>query len=125
LAAFQLPVNKTRAVISILPTLFLSQPRGPYVASKNKSVPPAAEHQKHVGDAIFIKAHDDMEVTGMTVSIVDSTQARVEIGTATFDAATDSWRYVATVDASAKSGLTVTANALDRPGNTGTLSAAA
>ncbi len=82
-------------------------------------------YHKHIGDAILIKAHDDMGVTSVAVTIVDNTQTPVESGTATFDATVDAWRYVATVDATAKTGLTVTANAQDHPGNTGTLSATA
>ena len=77
---------------------------------------------KHLGEPILIKAHDDFEVAGVTVSIVDNAQAPVENGTATFDASVNAWRYVAKVDASAKSGVTVTAMALDRPGHSGTLS---
>jgi len=79
-------------------------------------------YHKHAGDPILIKAHDDLEVTGVTVSIVDNAQAPVESGTATFDLSVNAWRYVATVDASAKPAVTVTANAQDHPGNTGTLS---
>ena len=81
-------------------------------------------YHKHVGDAILVRAHDDIEVTGVRVSIVDNAQAPVESGTATFDPAVNAWRYVATVDASAKPGVTVTANALDHPGHAGTLSVA-
>jgi len=80
-------------------------------------------YNKHVGDVISIMAQDDFAVTGVTVAIEDATHTAVESGAATFDAASGSWKYTATVDASAKSGLTVTANAQDRPGNTGTLSA--
>jgi len=79
-------------------------------------------YHKHVGEPILIKAHDDFEVSGVTVTIADNAQTPVETGTATFDPAVNAWRYVATVDASAKPGVTVTANALDRPGHTGTLS---
>jgi hypothetical protein len=68
-------------------------------------------YNKHVGD--------------VTVAIADSAHAPVETGAATFDAASGSWKYTATADASAKSGLTVTATATDRPGNTGTLDATA
>ena len=82
-------------------------------------------YHKHAGEPILIKAHDDFEVTGVTVSIVDNTQAAVEQGTATFDASVNAWRYVATADASAKPNVTVTAKALDRPGHAGTLSAMA
>jgi len=84
-----------------------------------------SHYSKHVGDAIYIAAQDDFEVTGVAVTIEDNAHAPVESGTATFDAASGSWKYTATVDASAKSGLAVTATASDRPGNTGTLSATA
>ncbi|HTX22664.1 MAG TPA: hypothetical protein VMD27_12525 [Candidatus Aquilonibacter sp.] len=75
------------------------------------------------GDVISIAAQDDFAVTGVTVAIEDNTHTAVEQGAATFDAASGSWKYMATVDASAKSGLSVTATASDRPGNTVTLSA--
>lgn len=81
-----------------------------------------SHYSKHVGDAILVAAQDDFAVTGVVVAIKDSTNAPVESGTATFNAASGSWEYTATVDASAKSGLTVTATASDRPGNTGELS---
>ena len=81
------------------------------------------QYSKHVGDAILIKAQDDFAVTGMAVAIVDDAQAPVESGAAVWDAASGSWKYTATVDASAKPSVTVTATASDRPGNTGTLSA--
>ncbi len=84
-----------------------------------------SHYTKHAGDAIYIAAQDDFEVTGVSVAIEDATHANVENGTATFDAASGSWKYLAKVDASAKTGLTVTATALDRPGNTGTLTATA
>ena len=82
-----------------------------------------SNYNKHVGDAILIAAQDDFKVAGVTVAIVDSTHTPVESGAAAFDAASGSWKYTATVDASAKSGLTVTATASDRPGNTGVLTA--
>lgn len=82
-----------------------------------------SHYNKHVGDVISIAAQDDFEVTGVTVAIQDSTHAAVEGGVAVFDTASGSWKYTTTVDASAKTGLTVTATASDRPGNTGTLSA--
>jgi hypothetical protein len=83
------------------------------------------EYHRHVGEPIVIKAHDDIQVTGVTVSIVDNTKAAVENGAATFDAASGAWKYVATKDASAKPSVTVTANALGLPGHTGTLAVAA
>ena len=80
-----------------------------------------SHYNKHVGDAIYIASHDDVKVTGVTVAIVDSTQAPVESSVAVFDAASGSWRYTTAVDASAKPSVTVTASASDRSGNTGTL----
>ena len=101
-------------------------------------------YNKHVGDVISIAAQDDFEVTGVTVAIEDSTHMVVENGAAVYDAArpvkygggsvgmsravlfhgaSGSWKYTATVDASAKPSVTVTATASDRPGNTGMLAA--
>ena len=82
-----------------------------------------SNYDKHVGDVISIAAQDDFAVAGVAVAIEDSTHTAVESGVAVFDAASGSWKYTATVDASAQSGLTVTATATDRPGNTGTLTA--
>ena len=82
-----------------------------------------SHYNKHVGDVIFIAAQDDFEVTGVTVAIEDNAHAPLEGGAAMFDAASGGWKYVATTDASAKPGVTVTATAQDRPGNTGTLTA--
>jgi hypothetical protein len=82
-----------------------------------------SNYNKHVGDTISIVAQDDFEVTGVTVAIEDSAHTAVESGAAVFDAASGSWKYTTTVDASAKPSVTVTATASDRPGNTGTLTA--
>ncbi len=94
------------------------------VAVKNWTTKPVvtaiylSNYNKHVGDAILVAVQDDFEVTGMMVSIEDNAHAAVESGKV-FDAASGSWEYTATVDASSKSDLTATAS--DRPGNTGTL----
>ncbi len=99
------------------------------VAVKDWMTPPTvtaidlSHYSKHAGDAIYIAAQDDFEVTGVTVAIEDNAHVAVESGTATFDATSGSWKYLATVDASAKAGLTVKATAQDRPGNSGTLTA--
>jgi hypothetical protein len=99
------------------------------VAIKDWMTPPVVTaidlsgYNKQVGDAILVAAQDDFEVTGVTVAVEDSTHTAVEGGAAVFDAASGSWKYTATVDASAKSGLTVTATATDRPSNTGMLTA--
>ena len=77
---------------------------------------------KVLGEPTLIKVHDDFEVAGVMVAIEEDAHASVESGPATFDPAVRAWRYVATADASAKPTVTVTANALDRPGHAGTLS---
>jgi len=82
-----------------------------------------SHYNKLVGDVISIAAQDDFEVAGVTVVIEDNAHAAVESGAAVFDAASGSWKYTATVDASSKPSVTVTATASDRPGNTGALSA--
>ena len=80
-----------------------------------------SHYNKHIGDVIAVTAQDDFAVTGVTVAIEDNAHVAVESGAAVFDAASGSWKYTTTVDASAKQGLTVTATASDRPGNTGML----
>lgn len=82
-----------------------------------------SHYSKQVGDFIYVKAIDDFQVVGVAVSIEDSAHAVIESGAAVFDMATNSWKYTATVDATAKGTVTVTATAMDNPGNTGTLSA--
>jgi len=82
-----------------------------------------SQYNKHIGDTISIAAQDDFAVAGVLVAITDGTNAPVESGAAAFDAVSGSWKYTTTVDASAKQGLTVTATASDRPGNTGELTA--
>jgi hypothetical protein len=82
-----------------------------------------SHYNKHVGDVISITAVDDFAVTGVTVVIKDNAQAVVESSAAVFDTTSGSWKYTATVDASAKPSVTATATASDRPGNTGVLSA--
>ena len=57
------------------------------------------------------------------MSSEDSAHAAVESGAAVFDVPTNSWKYTATVDATAKGTVMVIATAMDNPGNTGTLSA--
>jgi len=80
-----------------------------------------SHYNKHVGDVISIAAQDDFAVTGVAVAIEDSTHTPVESGAVVFDAASGSWKYTTTVDATAKPSVTVTATASDRPGNTGAL----
>lgn len=81
-------------------------------------------YNKHMGEPISIRAHDDVEVAGVSVELKNaSTHAVIESGAAGFDAPSGQWVYVATTDASAVAHVTVTATAVDHPGHPGTLSA--
>ena len=82
-----------------------------------------SHYSKQVGDVIYVKAIDDFQVTGVHVSIEDSAHAAIESGAAVFDMPSNAWKYTVTVDATAKGTVTVTASAMDNPGNVGTLSA--
>jgi hypothetical protein len=72
------------------------------------------------GETIVIQAHDDFEVTGVTVSIKEAGGQAVESGTATQNPP-DSGRWVYTTQQAVAnvSGTVVTATASDRPGNLG------
>jgi len=84
------------------------------------------QYHKHPNEAITVQAHDDVEVTGVTVELKNaSTQAVLESGTANYDPPTGRWVYMPTTDASAVAHVTVTATALDLPGHPATLSATA
>ena len=68
------------------------------------------------GDPIVVRAHDDVEVTGVTVTLFDG-DTELESGPATVDEWR--WRYEAQTDVPSGTVVTVTAVATDRPGNTG------
>jgi hypothetical protein len=72
------------------------------------------------GDPLVIRAHDDVEVTGVTVVIADADGNVLESGPAAPDEWR--WRYVAQTDVPAGTEVDITATATDRPGNTGSLS---
>ena len=73
-----------------------------------------------VGERIKIRARDDFEVMGVTVVIRDGEGAVVQQGAAVF---TDGvWDYASTVGIAPGEELTIEANAVDRPGHTGTMS---
>ena len=74
-----------------------------------------------VGNPLDVRAYDDFEVVGVTVTIRDTTNAVLEQGPAAL--VNDLWRYTATTAVAAGTAVTIEAVATDRPGNTGTLSA--
>lgn len=76
----------------------------------------AAAYAGSTGEPILIRAHDDVEVTGVTVTLFDG-DTELESGPATIDEWR--WRYEAQTDVPSGTVVTVTAIATDRPGNTG------
>ena len=77
----------------------------------------ASAYTGAVGDPIVVRAHDDVEVTGVVVTLTDATGTVLESGLA----APDEWRWRYDAQTAVASGttVTVTAEASDRPGNTG------
>lgn len=69
------------------------------------------------GDPLLIQAQDDVEVTGVSVTITDDGGTVLESGPATADEWR--WRYEAQTDVPSGTTVTITATAMDRPGNTG------
>ena len=71
------------------------------------------------GDPIVVRAHDDVEVTAVTVTLYDG-ETELESGPATLD----EWRWVyeAQTDVASGTDVTISARAVDRPGNEGELS---
>ena len=70
-----------------------------------------------VGDPIVIRAHDDVEVTGVRVTLADADGADLESGPAVRD--DWRWRYDAQTAVPGATAVTITVVAMDRPGNTG------
>lgn len=71
------------------------------------------------GDPIVIRAHDDVEVTSVMVTLTDDAGTVLESGPAV--TGEWRWRYLAQTDVPAGTDVTILAVAYDRPGNTGEL----
>ncbi len=72
------------------------------------------------GELIVVRAHDDFEVTGVTVSICEAGGQAVESGAAVQNPPDSGrWVYTTRQAVASISGVTVTATASDRPGNAG------
>jgi hypothetical protein len=69
------------------------------------------------GELIRVRAYDDFEVTAVTVSLMDGAGTVLEGGGAT--AENGRWLYTTTTTVTPGMSVTVTATALDRPGNAG------
>jgi hypothetical protein len=74
------------------------------------------------GDVIRVVAIDDAEVAAVSVAIHAADGTALETGAAA--KAGDKWVYTATAAYPQGTPITITATAVDRPGNTGTLTAA-
>ena len=72
------------------------------------------------GEAIQVTAFDDFEVTAVTVSLADGGTV-LESGTAVVE--NGRWTYTTTTSVTPGTAVTVTATALDRPGNSGSAEA--
>lgn len=80
-----------------------------------------SEYTGAIGDQIVIRAHDDFDVTGVTVSLTDVDGNAIEAGAAT-EAPANSGRWVYTTTAAVTTGTTVriAVTASDRPGSEAT-----
>jgi len=73
------------------------------------------------GDAIVIRAHDDFDVTAVTVAVTKADGSAVESGAATETPPNSGrWLYAATVAVPTGTSVKITVTATDRPGHTGT-----
>jgi hypothetical protein len=69
------------------------------------------------GDSILVRAHDDVEVAEVLVSLTDSVGVELESGPAVLDEWR--WRYEAQTDVPSGMDVTIMVRAFDRPGNIG------
>jgi hypothetical protein len=76
-----------------------------------------------IGDVIKIRASDDVEVKGVTVTIRDQGGAVLEQGAAVFGEGTGRWAYTATANLAQGQTASIEVTASDIPGNKGTRTA--
>ena len=72
-----------------------------------------------VGQPIRIEAEDDCEVMSLTVAIRAADDTLLEEGAAVYDAVSLKWVYAAAAAHPTGNPITITATAVDRPGNKG------
>ncbi len=81
----------------------------------------ASKYTGQPAQGITVKAHDDFEVMGVTVTIREAGGAAVEGGAAVQNPpGSGQWVYTTTQTVANVTGVTITATATDRPGNLGT-----
>lgn len=76
-----------------------------------------SEYEGAAGDPIVIRAHDDFDVTGVTVALTQADGAAIESGAAV-ETPANSGRWVYTASTTVPTGTTVriAVTAVDRPG---------
>ena len=111
LAAYQAKAKDGQTPYVLAMTDFLKPPR---ISEINDS-----GYNGHVGDEILVSAIDDFKVTGVSVVITDPSDVLIEEGQCQPDGTGMYWKYTATVEVAALSGVEITAVAKDNPGHTG------
>ena len=74
-------------------------------------------YRGRAGDLIVVRAVDDVEVVGVTVTLRDGLGAVIEQGAATY--VYNQWLYTAATTLAAGAAVSIEVTARDRPGNTG------
>ena len=72
-----------------------------------------------IGDKIGVRASDDVEVHGVSVTIREQGGAVIEEGDAVFSQATATWTYTATTALAQGQAVSIDVSATDRPGHKG------
>jgi len=94
---------------------------GDYLNTPEVGAVDTAGYAGAVGDPVLVQASDDVEVTEVVVTIADDSGTELESGPAVVDGGR--WRYEAQTAVASGTEVTITARALDRPGNAGELAA--
>jgi voltage-gated potassium channel Kch len=81
-----------------------------------------AAYAGKIGDKITIRASDDVEVSGVSVTIREQGGAVIEEGAAVLTAGMGTWAYTATTALAQGQAVVIEVNATDRPGHIGTKS---
>lgn len=88
-----------------------------YLHTPNVSAISLEEYTGAAGETITVSAYDDFEVTAVTVALADEGGVVLESGAAVVE--NGRWTYTTTTAVTPGTTVTVTATALDRPGNSG------
>jgi len=106
--------KKHKPVFSLMVADFLNAPQVDEVD--------VSGYSGQAGDVITVRAHDDFEVTGVTINIMNSDGESIESGEAEKPTAGNShWTYTVTQAVAAGTTVRVAVTATDRPGGTGIL----